>query len=70
MREVGLEPQTHMGFEWEMGRHSEASGEKALKVSLRSLDLSVDKKEIGQQCLRNVNFYLQTNSKDVNLVFG
>lgn len=74
-REVGLEPQTHMGLEWEMGRHIEASGEKALKVSLKNLDLSIDKKELGyfkagEQCFRNINFYLQTNSKVVNLVFG
>lgn len=46
------------GLEWEMRRHLEASGEKALKVF-----------KVGGQCSRNID-YLQTNSEDGNLVSG
>lgn len=34
--QVGLQPQSQGGLECEMGRYMGASGEKALKVSLRS----------------------------------
>ena len=63
MVQVGLGLKTHVGGE-EKGKTHQGSRERALKPSLRSLELSVDRREpgylqTGKECFRNIHFMLR-----------